>query len=277
MLLLLPLLFAQFVILWWKKNHPGKYHTCSLVGLWIFPSSIGVYLNNWRFVAFCSVFTMQAGYVLYLTRRRPINADDPQFIYRIFLVVHRLTFGLASLGAVLLVVSSFFALVPLRPNLFYWFLMEGSLFLFYGGYFGVMQNDFVQVVGESVSKIVASQIVITRPEAILLLNACGLCGRELQEFKERKLFKLGECGHEFHDECIRGWSVLGKRNVCPVCNETCDTTSILSSSPWMRSSELWREFLDILRMVLVWNPLIFIAATFAIKITGLELFDRVYF
>jgi len=31
-------------------------------------------------------------------------------------------------------------------------------------------------------------------------------------------FKL-DCGHSFHEWCIRGWILLGKKDLCPVCKE----------------------------------------------------------
>jgi len=286
--LVLWLFFAQFAIVWWKKNRPSQYHAWSLAGLWIFPSTLAIYLHNFRFVLFCALFTLQAAYVFYLSRRRPMNADDPQFIYRVFLVVHRITFALASLGAFLFVFTIFF-LVPFFQQPFSWLLTDSVLFMFYGGYFGVMQRDFSQVIGDYLTKVVTSQIVINRPGAgkVVLSNSCGLCGRELREAdniefggrqndegssykSERKLLKLKECGHEFHDECIRGWSVLGKRNVCPACNERCDTASLLQTTPWARSSETWQEFLDLIRMALVWNPLIFVVAIFVFRLAGVE-------
>ena len=60
------------------------------------------------------------------------------------------------------------------------------------------------------------------------------------------------------EECIRGWSVIGKRSMCPFCGEKVDTASIFATSPWEKSSATWLEFLDLLRMSLVWNPLIFV-------------------
>ena len=282
--LVLWLFLAQFAVVWWKKNRPSQYHAWSLAGLWIFPPAIGIFLKNWRFVIFCILFSLQAGYVFHLSRRRPMNADDPQLIYRIFLVGHRLTIALASLGAALFVLTIFF-LIPFFHQPFSWLLKDSVLFMFYGGYFGVMQRDFSQVVADYVSKVVTSQIVVTRhgQGKAIRANACGLCGRELRETEnvelgskegspsgrwERKLMKLKECGHEFHDECIRGWSVLGKRNVCPTCNERCDTASILASTPWAKSSETWQEFLDLIRMALVWNPIIFVVAIFVFKVLG---------
>ncbi|KAH9259386.1 hypothetical protein BASA81_002429 [Batrachochytrium salamandrivorans] len=282
--LILWLFCAQFTIVWWKKAYPSQYHAWSLAGLWIIPSSIGIYNQNWRFILFCVLFTMQAAYVFYLARRRPMNADDPQFIYRLFLVGHRITLGLASFGGFLFVLT-LFALQPLFKQPFTWLVVDAVLFIFYGGYFGVLQRDFSQVVNDYLSKVVTSQIVVTSrspgTKITIMSDSCGLCGRELRDSladaessstasqTTRKTVKLKECSHEFHDECIRGWTVLGKRGVCPTCNEKADLSFLTLSSPWAKGSESWSEFLDLLRMLLVWNPIIFMVAMGMFYLTGL--------
>jgi RING finger protein 121 len=30
------------------------------------------------------------------------------------------------------------------------------------------------------------------------------------------------CGHEFHEFCIRGWCIVGKKQTCPYCHEKVD-------------------------------------------------------
>ena len=47
--------------------------------------------------------------------------------------------------------------------------------------------------------------------------------------------------------------------MCPFCGEKVDTKAIFETSPWEKRSGPWLEFLDLLRMSLVWNPLIFIS------------------
>ena len=27
------------------------------------------------------------------------------------------------------------------------------------------------------------------------------------------------CGHSFHDFCVRGWTIVGKKETCPYCGE----------------------------------------------------------
>jgi hypothetical protein len=61
---------------------------------------------------------------------------------------------------------------------------------------------------------------------------CGICDVKFEEDKENDLENTQnskrviidkkrkiECGHYFHEFCIRGWVIIGKKNICPLCKE----------------------------------------------------------
>jgi RING finger protein 121 len=260
--LIMWLFGAQLAIVYWKKAHPNQYRLATLVGLMVLPPLMAAALHNWRFLACCVVFTAQAMYTVFLATRKPMDPNTPQFIFRFFLVMHRITFGMGVVGAFAFVFIAFF-LSPMLDMAFPILLTDAVLLAFYGGYFGCVQRDLAQVISDQISRAIAPALQLTKH------NACALCGHELRTLDaleigkpepsqpERKIWKL-TCTHEFHEECIRGWSVVGKRSMCPKCGEkVVDTNAILASSPWEKTSGLWLEFMDVLRMSLVWNPLIF--------------------
>lgn len=115
-------------------------------------------------------------------------------------------------------------------------------------------------------------------------NVCALCGDELRRLADaeaaadtaaaRSLYTLG-CGHVFHEFCVRGWTIVGKKNTCPHCGEKVDTRAISESSPWMTQvreprltvcgtvdclrvaqSVLWAYLLDGVRYLVAWNPVV---------------------
>lgn len=82
----------------------------------------------------------------------------------------------------------------------------------------------------------------------VLSSTCGICAKELEETANDASFasmedpsaranvhaftmqrmagrkksfatKTLSCGHHFHEFCIRGWCIVGKKDVCPVCKE----------------------------------------------------------
>lgn len=65
------------------------------------------------------------------------------------------------------------------------------------------------------------------------------------------------CKHCFHELCIRGWTVVGKKDSCPCCLEKVDLRDLYAQRPWETKNLSWIQMLDALRYMVVWNPIIF--------------------
>lgn len=67
------------------------------------------------------------------------------------------------------------------------------------------------------------------------------------------------CRHQFHEFCLRGWMMVGKKGTCPTCNEKVDFKKLrqLNTKPWDRGSLYWMQLLDMVRYMVVWNPIVF--------------------
>jgi RING finger protein 121 len=146
---------------------------------------------------------------------------------------------------------------------------EPIVLIFYGLYFSVLVRDAAELCAEQM----AFQIEQSRTQFYVnettLSRTCGICDggfehdRDLegvavvmkQEYIADNKNKL-ECGHYFHEFCLKGWSIIGKKEYCPVCKEKVNIKDHLSKNPWETDSVAWIQFLDIVRYVLVWNPLI---------------------
>jgi len=108
-------------------------------------------------------------------------------------------------------------------------------------------------------------------------NICCICGKHLvniakpyeNENKEQtneKIFELA-CKHQYHEFCIRGWTIIGKKDTCPYCSEKVNL-KIMLKNPWDQSL-LWAQVLDALRYLIVWNPVILLVAQVVYIILGL--------
>jgi hypothetical protein len=51
------------------------------------------------------------------------------------------------------------------------------------------------------------------------------------------------CRHRYHEFCIRGWMIVGKKDTCPYCNEKVDLKQTFTS-PWEKTSIVWANLLD---------------------------------
>lgn len=62
------------------------------------------------------------------------------------------------------------------------------------------------------------------PHRSLEQNVCAVCGNELLVSEKESgviedTYKLS-CHHVFHEFCIRGWCIIGKKQTCPYCKGT---------------------------------------------------------
>ncbi|KAI3388983.1 hypothetical protein SNEBB_006640 [Seison nebaliae] len=81
-------------------------------------------------------------------------------------------------------------------------------------------------------------------------------------------YKLS-CGHTFHEFCIRGWCMIGKKETCPYCSERVDLQRLFPTH-WAKAEQMYGNLLDFLRYLLAWQPLIIIAIHYIYRILHLE-------
>ncbi|MEW5303753.1 MAG: hypothetical protein WDW36_006413 [Sanguina aurantia] len=75
-----------------------------------------------------------------------------------------------------------------------------------------------------------------------------------------------QCNHSFHDLCIRGWTVVGKKDTCPTCCEKVDLGKLYADRPWETRNLTWLQMLDSLRYLIVWNPIIFLIINLGVHV-----------
>ena len=78
------------------------------------------------------------------------------------------------------------------------------------------------------------------------------------------------CKHLFHGTCVRGWCVVGKKDTCPCCREKVDLRAVFAGRPWETRNMSWLQMLDMLRYLVVWNPLILGVLSLALKMMGVK-------
>lgn len=129
------------------------------------------------------------------------------------------------------------------------------------------------------------------PTKHLRESVCAICGLDTDNTRDStlgiitKLFQILqfqgsklnsykivalECKHKYHESCIRGWLLVGKKDMCPYCKEKTDMRQFNGTNPWETTQHLYLSVIDALRYILVWNPIIFILIHFLFEILGLK-------
>ncbi|VEL38833.1 unnamed protein product [Protopolystoma xenopodis] len=105
------------------------------------------------------------------------------------------------------------------------------------------------------------------PTRRLESGVCSLCTNPLNSLEE-KIYKLN-CSHVFHDFCIRGWCIVGKKDICPYCKEKVRLKEMFKN-PWEKPHILFGTLLDWIRYLVAWQPVILLAVHLLNTLLGLK-------
>lgn len=219
--LVVTMVLAQLGVYLWKKYYLASFNKATLLGLWLVPWVWAITSSFWRFVAVWLVFSVLTGRVLIAARQRQLAQNTPRMVYGWFYRVYRVCAFICTFGYVL-VMMDFFAVSLLLPDWMTPLSPNGFMLMFYGLYFGVLGRDCAVMCCEQM----ASQMGYYRgkdamPSKELPPNTCAVCDMQLlssvrmehASTAEEKIYTLN-CGHQYHEFCIRGWTIIGKKDSC---------------------------------------------------------------
>ncbi|XP_011405198.2 PREDICTED: RING finger protein 121-like [Amphimedon queenslandica] len=267
---------AQVLLFLWRIKHRKSYQAITLLGMWIIPFYLCVRLSFWRMIIVWSIFSVITLFVMFKATRKKLHVNTPRIVYRWFLWIYQASYALGIIGylVLLLVFTGLGLLLPVNPDII---LETGVTLVFYGVYYGVMGRDCAEVCLDYMS---AAMTYTTGgqslPKIELASNMCAVCGQrivlptedESNSGKIERTYRLG-CGHLFHEFCIRGWCIIGKKQTCPYCQEKVDLKKIFKN-PWEKPHILFGQMLDFLRYCVVWLPVILALVQFIYYVFHLE-------
>lgn len=266
------LIAAQIALVQWKKFHMKSYQIVTLFGMWLIPAVLSIKFTWWRFLCIWLVFTCITTYVSIKATRHPIAGTTPRLVYKWFLLVHKLSYGLGIIGYAIVMCTLFGLnlLLLIQPETS---MDVGLLLLFYGLYLGVVSRDLAEVCTDTMASKLGYYSTTGLPSRQLDPDTCALCGNKLLVLHNEnaiieKTFRLN-CQHLFHEFCIRGWCIVGKKQTCPYCKEKVDLKRMFTS-PWERPHMLYGNLLDWVRYLITWQPIIIILVQGINWLLGLE-------
>ncbi|XP_008209281.1 RING finger protein 121 isoform X1 [Nasonia vitripennis] len=258
LILIVTVIVSEVILITWKQRHYKSYQLITLFGMWIIP--LGMCIRNlwWRFIFLWLVFSCITGLIVRKTVQRPMQGTTPRLVYKWFYFIYKLSYFLGIVGYFVML-ATFFGLnlvFDVKPQVW---MDCGLLFLFYGLYFGVLGRDVAEICADKMAAHIGYYNPGSMPTRTLDPNVCAVCGNKLlvSEHEEGVLentYKLS-CNHVFHEFCIRGWCIVGKKQICPYCKEKVDLKKMFHN-PWEKPHVLYGQLLDWLRWLVAWQPVI---------------------
>ncbi|KAI9143220.1 hypothetical protein BKA69DRAFT_1062954, partial [Paraphysoderma sedebokerense] len=308
MILVFSLIIAQVVVLEWRKRHYKSFSLASTIGLAFVPLLISIGAGFTRFIVIWTIFAILNSWVLYRATRRPISSKTPRLVYKWYSVMYKLCYAVGVFGYTMMVftflgVSQIF----FEGGAIFQFSILSLFYGLYFGVLGrdlveIISDRMASNVGyytpegipqkhlrDNVCAICGNTVNMSKihtpaanPNLRNYSNAnrfqSGVIMAESLEYDgigddgeeegEERVHRLA-CRHVFHEQCIRGWAIIGKKDMCPYCKEKVDM-KIFTLNPWDKTELLYLQLIDGLRYLVVWQPLIFGLVQGIYKLFGLE-------
>ena len=250
--------FLQIILVQWRQRHFRSYQLVSLLGMWVIPPLLSFQNRWWRFIFSWVVFTLATIVILRKASEKPLTRTTPRLVYKWFLLLHKTSYGMGIIGYIIMMLTLFgFNLIfRSKPNVW---MDAGILFLFYGLYYGVLGRDIAEICADKMAAHIGYYTPDGMPQRSLDPNVCAVCGNLLmtevgEEGVLEDTYRLA-CNHDFHEFCIRGWCIVGKKQTCPYCKEKVDLKRMFNNF-WEKPHVLFGQLLDWIRWLVAWQPMI---------------------
>eukprot|EP00127_Corallochytrium_limacisporum_P000450 Clim_evm6s13 gene=Clim_evmTU6s13 len=260
---------VQIALFLWRKYRPKTYQLFTTFCMWAFPIYFAFQLELWRMIELWGAYTILSAYVYYRARENPLQMGTPRLIYKWFSIAYKFTYLLA-MGSYFACLMGFLSNGAMDGP---WFQFFATL-LFYGLYFGMLTRDFAEIITTTIASRLGYGGTDQMPKRVMVDDkTCAVCGQELvggegeEELFERKITL--ECGHRFHEFCIRGWTVVGKKETCPYCKEKVQLKTMFPNN-WEKPDLFYLQMLEVLRYLVVWQPLILITMNVIVRFLDLK-------
>uniref|UniRef100_A0A452HHT5 RING-type domain-containing protein n=1 Tax=Gopherus agassizii TaxID=38772 RepID=A0A452HHT5_9SAUR len=199
------------------------------------------------------MFSVSTSYIIFRATRKPLSGRTPRLVYKWFLLIYKLSYAIGIVGYLAIMFTVFgFNLFLIKTEDFMDF---GVILLFYRLYCGEMGRDFAEICSDYMASTIGFYNVSGMPTRSLSNDICAVCGQKIfvdinEEGIIENTYQLS-CNHVFHEFCIRGWCIVGKKQTCPYCNEKVDLKRM-----WKRTHVLYGQLLDWLRYLVAWQPVV---------------------
>lgn len=258
----IPLLFSlliygliiQTVCLILKKFFKRLYNFLVFLTLLLAPPTIFILTGHYFFPILCLVFFIPMGVIFYRVNKKPLQKDIPKKIFNIFKTLFIVTnFGICIFQTCTIISFYFFQGV----------LIFSFLSLLGVVYFALLSREIVYFLSETM----ASNTGFYSKEGVPKRNnndtLCMICTKV---FDGKELVHTLLCKHSFHENCIKGWCMIAKKNSCPYCKKGVDLDSI-PKDIWYQSEIWFYPLINTLRSFIVFIVTLIVILTYKVLMT----------
>lgn len=235
LIILLYYLTINTVLTVWKKFNKKSYEIFLFILVFIFPPLVMFAVGD---IIFFGIWLVQVLFLMVCLRKvvkRPLDSKVPGIVYKTFKRLFVSSTAFILVGNVLLVCSFLFYNSK---------TLQSLRLLIYAVYIALLSREAARNMCHIMARntgFYSQEGVPGRQESE---DICMLCTAEFTD-SSKNVLTIG-CGHSYHKECIKGWSVIGQNSFCPYCKHGIDN-AFTSVELWEQTEYVFRPLVNLLR------------------------------
>ncbi|KFO09197.1 RING finger protein 175, partial [Balearica regulorum gibbericeps] len=253
LVLIATLVIAPIVLVQQKQRHCRLYKLVTPLQMWVAPLYFTIRLCWWRSLSMWGMLLVINSYITFRAACKSLSGRT-LLVYKWFLLIYTLSCAIGIVGYLAIMFTMF------GFNLFFRTESDDSMdfavmLLFYRLYYGEMGRDFAEVCSDYMASTIAFYNISGIPTRNLSNDICAICGQKIfVDINEENTYQLSS-NHVFHEFCICGWCIAGKKQTCLYCPEKVDLKRIfLNNRLGGNTCVLYGQLLDWLCYLVVWQP-----------------------
>ncbi|KAI5170102.1 RING finger protein 121/175 [Pancytospora epiphaga] len=227
-------LIVQMILSYWQKIHRKSHNIFQFIMVLIFPPLIMLYLSDHLFLLIWVVLLL---FILYCLKKiifTSMNSEMPREVFQTFKHIFFYTNLFIIAGQFSFAFSFIFCNSLLSKSL---------RLLFYSLYIAVLSREVIF----NLSHVMAAKTGYFSKEGIPGVkesaSSCMICTAGLSGSSQ--IVTLN-CNHSFHEDCIRGWCLIGQNKFCPYCKKGVDNT-FFTQELWEKTEMPFKPLMNFLR------------------------------
>lgn len=237
--LLVAIIYAsigQIISAVWKRYHQQSHEIFILISTLSSLPFISIYFGNHFILAVYILFMAMIGYFSYIAFYFTSNKDAPKIVFRafknIFLVTNHITvFFQASLLVLFFARKSEYMVKCLKM-------------IFYSLYFAVLSKEIVRNLYLIMAKSTGYYSKEGIPGKMVSDGTCIVCTNSFDP--KEKVLTL-KCGHLYHEDCLKGWAIIGQNNCCYYCKEGIEADVFPTQEYWLKTEVFIKPVMNTMR------------------------------
>jgi len=239
-------LAIQVAMILWRKGHRRSFDITTFGALCLIPPIFAYVTSSWWFIIFWTIFFSISTVAFLKALQRPLISSTPGQIFIWLYLVHNGSFLLWIIGFKTFLIGSLFSVS--------WLVNLGTSCTLYAIYFGLVGGDFAMHITDNLFlKLGVNHLDQLLPTFSGDPLHCLLCGHFVKNETRCSI----SCDHTFHEHCIRGWHIVGKKFTCPACREKVDYR--FNRNPWETPDAFLQVYHKLIRWCVVFLPMFLVA------------------